>query len=259
MRAWRNWTLKHSTSSFQCVTANTYACLEINAHNLVLAARDCRDRGRPEEFLVKRFGSQHVEATFRNLRSMTTMNHTQTNLTFKEIGEKLRRAHMLHQIQHRNRAKYRFPGHTNPTNVSMPPTLPTDAEIKAALTRAEGSASEVLGKLGILQAEQSFEFSVHALGDRNWEDLIVSDSESDTEAHEDHEAGQEVYEARHLFSNFSGQIELPNSTSDKHIYLIQDDHGKVVHVKKSSVVWMLTASKVQEKARMVRFKQPKPN
>ncbi|XP_038116952.1 uncharacterized protein LOC119769125 [Culex quinquefasciatus] len=187
------------------------------------------------------------------------MNHTQTNLTFKEIGEKLRRAHMLHQIQHRNRIKFRFPGHTGPTNVSVLPTLPTDAKIKAALTSAEGRASEVLGKLGLLQAEQSFEFSVHALGDRNWEDLIVSDSESDTEDHEDHEPGQEVYEAKHLFSNFSGQIALPNSTSDKHIYLIRDDHGKVFHVKKSSVVWMLTASKVQEKARMIRYKQPMPN
>ncbi|XP_052561931.1 uncharacterized protein LOC128092332 [Culex pipiens pallens] len=245
MRAWRNWTLKNRTSSFQCVTANTYACLEINAHSLVLAARDCRDRGRPEEFLVRCFGSQDVKATFRNLRSMTTMSHTQTNLTFKEIGEKLRRAHMLHQIQHRNRIKFRFPGHTSPTNVSVLLTLPTDAEIKAALTSAEGRASEVLGKLGLL------------LG--LWEDLIVSDSESDTEDHEDHEPGQEVYEAKHLFSNFSGQIALPNSTSDKHIYLIRDDHGKVFHVKKSSVVWMLTVSKVQEKARMIRYKQPKPN
>lgn len=183
------------TSSFQCLTANTYTCLEINGHNLVLAARNCRDRGRPEEFLVRRFGSQDVEATFRNLRSMTTMNHTQTNLSFKELGEKLRRANMLHQIQHRNSRKYAFPGRVVSAGWSKPPTLPTDAEIKASLTRAEGKASDVLEKLGLLRAEQSFEFSVIALGDRNWEELIVSDSDSDTE-YELHEAGQHVYEAK---------------------------------------------------------------
>lgn len=257
MRAWRNWTLKYKKSSFQCITANTYACLEINAHSLVLAARDCRDRGRPEEWLVECFGSQHVEATFRNLRSMTTMNHTQTNLTFKELGEKLRRANMLHQIQHRNSGKYHFPGQSVLVGHSRAPILPTDAEIKVALTGAEGNASVVLEKLGLLRDEQSFKFSVVALGDRNWEELVVSDSESDTEQ-EVPEAGHQVYEARDLFSNFSGRIELPHSTSDKHVYFIRDDKGKVCQVKKNSVVWMLTATKAQEaSARMIRFKQPR--
>lgn len=251
--------MKNKTSSFECLTANTYACLEINAHNLVLAARNCRDRGRPEQVLVKRFGSQDVEATFRNLRSMTTMNHTQTNLTFKELGEKLRRASMLHQIQHRNSEKYIFPGQSFSAGQSQPPILPTDAEIKAELNRAEVNASVVLEKLGIKRAEQSFEFSVIARGNRNWEEAIVSDSESDSED-EVHEAGQHVYEASDLFSNFSGRIELPHSTSDKHIYLIRDDEGKVCHVKKNSVVWMLTASKAQEtSARMIRFKQSRPS
>lgn len=250
--------MKNKTSSFQCLTANTYACLEINAHNLVLAVRNCRERGRPEEILVKRFGSQDVEATFRNLRSMTTMNHTQTNFTCKELGEKLRRANMLHQIQHRNSEKYKFPGQSVSAGQLQRPILPTDAEIKAALTRAEQSASVVLGKLGLLRAEQSFEFSLVAQGDRNWEELIDSDSDSDL-GDEVQESGQQVYEARDLFSNFSGRIELPHSTSDKHIYLIRDDKGKVCHVKKNSVVWMLTATKAQETcARMIRFKQARP-
>lgn len=165
---------------------------------------------------------------------------------------------MLHQIQHRNSEKYNFPGQSFSTGRSQPPTPPTDAEIKAALTRAEVNASVILEKLGLLKAEQSFEFSLIARGDRNWEKLIVSDSESDSEDDID-EAGQQVYEARDLFSNFTGRIELPHSTSDKHIYLIRDDNGKVCHVKKNSVVWMLTASKAQEtSARMIRFKQSRP-
>lgn len=254
MRAWRNWTLKTQTTSFECMTANTYACLEINAHNLILAARNCRNRGRPDEFLVKHFGSQDVEKLFRNLRSMTTMNHTQTNLTFKELGEKLRRSNMLDQIQHRNGERYKFPGQPVMTSLSQAPILPTDAEIRATLTRAEAHASDALDKVG-LRDQQSFEFSLIALGDRNWEQVIASDTESDTDVEVD-DAGQHVYEARDLFSNFSGRIELPDSASYKQVYLVRDDEGKVCRVKKNTIVWMLTSTKVQETtARMVRFKQ----
>lgn len=255
IRGWRNYTLKNKTNSYQCLSANTYTCVEINGHNLVLAAQSCRNRGRPEEFLVKRFGSQYVEAIFRNLRSMTTMNHTQINFSFKEMGEKLRRAHVLQQIQHRNSGKHQFPDHSSSAGSIQPPNLPTDTEIKVALTRAEAIASDVLEKLGIARAEQSFEFSVVARGDSNWDELITSDSESDTEP-QVHEGGQQVYEARDLFPNFSGQIELPHSTSEKHVYLIRDDNGKVCRVNKQSVVWMLTTRKVQEtSARVVRYKQ----
>lgn len=261
MRAWRNWSIKTQGTNFRCITPNTYSCLELNAHNIVQAARSCRDRGRPDEFLVNNFGSQQVEGIFRNVRSMTTMSHTQTNVSFKELGEKLRRSHMCQQIQYRNCDTFKFPAHSKSVGRSRPPCLPTDEQIKAALTFAQARAAHVLETLGISQTSQSFKFSITALGIRNWEDLIEPDTDSESEEDDQvDETIQRVYEARDLFSNFSGRIELPNSTSSKHVYLIKDDLGKVCRVRKNTIVWMLTDQTVQQtSARMVRFKQAKPS
>lgn len=260
MRGWRNWSIKTQGTNFRCITPNTYSCLELNAHNLVLAARSCRDRGKPEEFLVKHFGSQDVESEFRHLRSMTTMNHTQTNVTFKELGEKLRRSHMCQQIEHRNCGDFKFQTHSKAPSQSRPRVFPRDDQIKAALDLAQARASDVLATLGIEYVEQSFEFSITARGIRNWEELIETDTDSDSEYDEEpEEACQQVFEAKDIFSNCTGLVELPHSSSGKHVYLIRDDLGRVCQVQKRTIVWMLTDRVVQDtKARMVRFKQAKP-
>lgn len=249
--------MKRETSQAQCITANSYACLELSAHNLVLAARSCRDNSHPEQFLVKHLGSQDVEALFRLLRSMTTMNETQTDLTFKELGEKLRRVHMCQQIEYRNNQTYKFPGHKPDTARKEPLAFPTDAEIESALAHAQVNASAVLESLGMPRSEQQFTICITATGDPDWEDLIESD-ESDTEqdqVHQVHETSPQVVNARDIFDNFSGTIELPETTSDKHVYLIRDDEGTVRHVKKESVVWMLTEGKSRATtARASRFR-----
>lgn len=138
--------MRHERTNAQCITANAYACLELNAHGLVLAVRSCRDRRHPEQFLVTHYGSQHVEGAFRSLRSMTTMYHTQTNFTFKELSEKLRRVHMLQQIEYRNRERYHFPNQGRSQETS--PYLPTDFEIKTAINDAQAAVSRVWKPLG---------------------------------------------------------------------------------------------------------------
>lgn len=262
MRAWRNWTAERRTSQRQCITPNAYSCLELNAHGLVLAARRCRDRGHPEQFLTNRFGSQDVEDTFRTLRSMTSMWHTQTNVTIKELSERLRRVQMFHIIEYRNKDTFRFPRRTGSGTEQCPYTSPNDAEIKAAIEGARISASNVLEKLGLPKDMQSFACSIIATGDPNWQDRLVdedNDGDGDEDDDDDDEtaggAYERVYEAKDLIINFTGELRLRDSKSKKDTYLVRDHKG-VHRVSRSSVIWALTRGRYRgTSARVARYSE----
>lgn len=270
MRAWRNWTAQRRTSQRQCITPNAYSCLELNAHGLVLAARRCRDRGHPEQFLPNRFGSQDVEDTFRTLRSMTSMWHTQTNVTIRELSERLRRVQMFHVIEYRNKDTFRFPRRSGSGTEQCPYALPNDAEIKAAMEDARTSASDVLERLGLPKDMQSFECSIIATGDANWQDRLVDDDNDgdgdkdgdkngDKDDDDDDEtaggAYERVYEAKDLIINFTGELRLRDSKSKKDTYLVRDHKG-VHRVSRSSVIWALTRGRYRgTSARITRYSE----
>lgn len=264
MRAWRNWTAQHNTSQRQCITPNAYCCLELNAHGLVLAARNCRYRRRPKQFLVKRFGSQEVEDMFRTLRSMTSMWHTQTNVSVKELGERLRRVQMINIIKYRNKDTFCFPGKTGTGagTARRPARLPSDEMIKVTIESARTSASAVLERLGIPKDMQSFECSVIATGDPNWEDLLVDDEDDagvdddeDDDEDDDHDACRRVFEADKLFINFTGKLQLRDSKRDKGTYLVRYK-GRIHRVDKAYVLSQLTDGRYRgTSTRMVRYRE----
>lgn len=278
MRAWRNWTAQHNTSQRQCITPNAYCCLELNAHGLVLAARSCRDRRRRKQFLVRRFGSQDVEDIFRILRSMTSMWHTQTNVSIKELGERLRRVQMINIVKYRNKDTFRFPGKTGAGTARHPARLPSDEMIKFTIEGARTSASAVLERLGIPKDMQSFQCSVIATGDPNWEDLLVDGDGDDVDGGEgegesegedededdDHdepargssvEACRRVFEADELFINYTGKLQLRDSKRDKGTYLVRYK-GRVHRVDKAYVLSQLTDGRYRgTTTRMVRYRE----
>lgn len=265
MRAWRNWTAQLNTSQRQCITPNAYCCLEISAHGLVLAVRSCRDRRRPMQFLVKRFGSQDVEDIFRILRSMTSMWHTQTNVSIKELGERLRRVLMMIMVEYRNKDDFRFPNRAGSglNTKKRPPKLPSDEMIKVAIEGARTSASDVLERLGIPKDMQSFECSVIATGDPKWETLHDDDDDDDDEDDDEDEDEDEdedpvcrrVFEADDLFINFTGKLRLRDSRSDKHTYLVRYK-GRIYRVAKSDVLLHLTEGRYRgTAARVTRYRE----
>lgn len=83
LRAWRlfirNTDGLYSDKNF--ITANAYACIELNAHNLIVLMKKFREIGLDEMFVPTVFNSQPCEQTLRKMRSMGTMNFTKVNFT----------------------------------------------------------------------------------------------------------------------------------------------------------------------------------
>ena len=72
LRSWRHWLkFKKFSTEDNCVTLNTYTCIELNAHGIVLMLEKCRQNNDIDSFLPWLLSSQVCEKTFRQLRSMT--------------------------------------------------------------------------------------------------------------------------------------------------------------------------------------------
>lgn len=89
LRAWRQ-----SISSFPAgsggisehfITPNAYACIELNARNLLLLIKRFRDGNMTEYFTPTLFNSQPCEETFRQMRSMGPINFTKINFTLLQL------------------------------------------------------------------------------------------------------------------------------------------------------------------------------
>lgn len=138
----------------KCATSNAYACLELNAHAMILLIERCRNS--PDQFLILNFSSQPAEELFRELRSMTSTSETQVEFSMKEFGEKLRRALIKVQLSYRLKNRMTFPNiERRIKKYSNLAILPSNLEIAAEIERARAAASDVLLSLGIPSHEPS--------------------------------------------------------------------------------------------------------
>lgn len=86
-RIWREFIRKQPkyTLKDKFITSNAYCCIEVNARNLILLIRKCRESNKPQHFIPTLFQSQTCEKTFRQLRSMGSTNFTQINFSVLEV------------------------------------------------------------------------------------------------------------------------------------------------------------------------------
>ena len=97
LRLWRQW-LKEKEYSIEknFLTLNTYTCIELNAHGMLLLIDKCRQSN--SQFLPWLYSSQPCEKIFRQTRSMTSTFSTVVNYSFMDILRRLNRIQILNDI-----------------------------------------------------------------------------------------------------------------------------------------------------------------
>ena len=102
LRYWRSWISVHPAYSLQAnfITANTYKCVELNAHALIIALIISRDNfeGRCC-FMPWLFGSQSCEEAFRSVRSMSGIFSTVINFGMLGLLRRLHRLNLLSRLE----------------------------------------------------------------------------------------------------------------------------------------------------------------
>ncbi|KAK3928336.1 Calcium-binding protein 4 [Frankliniella fusca] len=99
LRLWRQWIDKTDgySVSHNFITSNSYSCIEINAHSLVLLIRRFRDLEEPEHFLPWLFSSQGCEEFFRKSRAMSPTQSTMVTYSVLDLQHRVRRIDFLSQ------------------------------------------------------------------------------------------------------------------------------------------------------------------
>lgn len=152
LRAWRKW-LHDMDKSVEdnFISRNAYACIELNATNLVLLAKSFRNQNKERLFMPSLFNSQPNEETFRQLRSMGTMNFTKINFTLLELFHLVGRIELQNDIVYVKLADINISFPRNKINEMTLNQfeLPSDVEIEAEISKAKLTAINNAAKFGI--------------------------------------------------------------------------------------------------------------
>lgn len=103
IRIWRQSIIdnKKYTLKANFMSTNCYACIELNAHELVKCLLHLKEIDKPEYFCTFLFESQSCENTFRQFRSFTTTYSTVINCSLKESISRVSKIHLQnHQVRH---------------------------------------------------------------------------------------------------------------------------------------------------------------
>lgn len=155
MRIWRQYIEDHElyTLKDNFMTMNCYACIEINAHALVLLMTHLKDSNHEELFLPELFSSQPCESTFRQLRSLSSTFSTVTNCSLKEACARISKIHMQNEIVHVTKDEFIYPRlikNTKSEENHKTIQLPTKQEIFAAIEACQRDAIATANKFGLI-------------------------------------------------------------------------------------------------------------
>lgn len=152
IRMWRQFILssKNYTLKDNFLTANCYACIELNAHNLVQCILYLKKINKPELFKPFLYESQPCESLFRQLRSLSTAYSTVTNCTVKEAISRISNISFQSQIMHLTSENFEYPRFNKPAFPDNNTALPSADEVFKEIEFCQRLAVATATKLGLI-------------------------------------------------------------------------------------------------------------
>ncbi|KAE8740531.1 hypothetical protein FOCC_FOCC013958 [Frankliniella occidentalis] len=270
VRYWRKWidetdgyTLQHNF-----ITANSFTCMEINAHALILMVRKFRDSEEPELFLPWLFSSQDCEDFFRKSRAMSPTQSTMVTFSILDLQHKTRRTDFLSQSFSRLKNDFEFPRlkklyehQDQQPHISM--VLPEDYEIEELVQNSLQEALVEAVKFKIAKPKSKFPVCPLQTDFSETEEII---SEDDNDFEIDDHTTVDGHEDFTDFNTFQDAVN-ENSTDDVEEDLlvcctgslgmrsfenvplsptspfvaVSDGNGERCVIKKSSLIWLLSS------------------
>lgn len=233
VRIWRRSILAspYYTLENNFISRNSYVCTEINALALINLVKKFRDT--PQLFITPIFDSQTCEKTFRQLRSMGTVNYTRINFSLYDL------LHMIGRIEAQNEIAYfklspeqvTFPSHKRSPKTQVY-ELPSDIEISETIAKAKEAAINDALAFG-MQSENIDEYQIHSHFNFVVDDII---EEEETEENI-------LFEEEHQNDDIAADFENENSQGldpQSAFVSVINDQEKEVIIRKSHLIWMLT-------------------
>lgn len=219
-----------------------------------------RNENKSELFLPSLFDSQNCERSFRQFRSMGTVDFTKINFSLYELLHMIGRIEVLNDIAYIKLANEPINFPNKRTGKTVTYALPTDNEIDVTLLKAKEEAINDARSFGMTEFHNIDIFSIETniqLSD-NTIDYDNGDEDNDKEM----KLGIEI-ETNETEADMEKERDEDKGTGfddeeigEKSIFtIVTDEDGIKWKVRKSSLVWMLTdPSTSLSKDRLRRFK-----
>lgn len=242
IRIWRQFVLSNKSYTLKdnFLTANCYACIELNAHNLVQCIVYLKKINKPEFFKPFLFESQPCESLFRQLRSMSTVYSTVTNCTVKEALSRISNIQFQNKIMQNTSEKFEYRRFDKPSFPENDLALPTVEEIFEEIEFCKKIASVTAKKLGLIKTNEK--------NDKNYECKIkpvTSTAASETITKLDssfniNKISLTTRDLKHIqLKNYANKVERDDIDGTGPYVQIKCNNNKQMIVKKTSLCWLL--------------------
>lgn len=250
LRAWKKWLLKQKryddasqlTPDENFISDNAFACTELNAYGLLNLITKFRDANTPHLFLPSIFQSQACERTFRQLRSMTTINWTRINFSLLELIQIADRIELQNRIVYFELADkdVNFPRAREVSQKKQLCSLPSNEKIREILQKAQNAALSDAAKIGMcLEVSDVIRRKLR-------KGQMVETKRNESNEHSNNGIDGELNESDFMFSNLKdySRPERENHVDlDSRFVQVFDEDGNVKSALKSSLIWALSESK----------------
>lgn len=239
IRLWRQFIIsrKEYTLANNFLTVNCYACIEINAHSLVLCILHLRNLNRPELFAPHLYDSQSCESTFRQLRGMTTAYSVVTNCSMKEVLSRISKIQLQNDITHITGQEYMYP-RAKKYVCPIVHQLPSPEEIMNEIEFCKRTALTTAVKLG-LTTKNNANFICKI---KPYTSIVDTKMKSRAKFH-NIKIKSKMFKVPDLtnikLKDYTGKLKQDASNERSSFVEMQSAGGKNIVVKKTSLCWLL--------------------
>lgn len=260
LRIWRYWLQSKRNEDDQLtynlkdnfISSNAFSCIEVNAYSLLHLILKLRKIGKPEQFRPTLFDSQPCERTFRQLRSMGTINWTRINFTLQDLLYLIARVELQNTIVIDKLAgtnieipQFQHFVTNSASSFVAPPiiiNLPSHEEVAATIKQAQQDATLKAVAFGmIIESIDNFltcpptRQTVHTKMKKSTDHT----SESEASLEEDIEYSIDSPKYRNLHIRDYSCSSFNSAKHENRFVEIFENDGSSKLIRKSSIVWLL--------------------
>lgn len=245
LRIWSDFlTAANYSAQENFVSQNVYDCIEVNAICLTRCIMCLRNNEIPGMFKPYLFDSQPCERTFRQMRSMTTLNWTRINFGILDLLNLIERVELQNDIiYHRLANIIKFPRVTM-NQCADEFELPSNEDILVTIKKSLKAAVETTSKFEMAHDELNIG-KCRSKKPRIWQKQNLTDEFSDEEFDEDLENVDSIENRmEHLNLRSYDNVAASGAVDEgsKFIEVYDEENGSSKIVLKSSIVWLLSDS-----------------
>ncbi|XP_055308274.1 uncharacterized protein LOC129572356 [Sitodiplosis mosellana] len=238
-RIWRRYIENHKefTLKDNFLSLNCYACIELNAHSLVLLMVHLKETNQPQLFLPNLFESQQCESTFRQFRSLSSTYSTVVNCTLKEAAARISKIQLQNDIMHGTSEHFVFPRLKKKSEFVEYNhfDLPSKDEIYSEIENCQKDAIKTAKEFGLIgkRSAKTFECKInphetkHTQAKRSDPILNVRKNIAELDLN------------NIKLKDYTGKLKDTNfDLTSPYVEILSDD-GEQTIVKKTSLCWLL--------------------